>query len=1635
MDLDAGRSYEFLKEIDEGAYGSVYACVQHPLGRIVAVKQCKHTEDATVRRLLLREIRILRSLSPHPCVVTLLDAFRSQGSGRPYLVFEHMERSLHKELDALDSAGIAMPPEALKLVAWQLALAIDHLHAQKVVHRDIKPANVLLSGVGTGTFAKLCDFGFAREVASGRPEAQERMSTYVVTRWYRAPEILVGDRYGMASDVWSLGCTLAEMAAGGVPLFPGASTLDQLARIMRCCGPLPPGQTLCLHTDKRLAPLRKPPPRSRNLAERLKGIDPHLLDLISSCLTLDPARRPSARALVGARYFRDVPLLLAGSPALSVALQPCMLALALAQQDQARHLQQAQAQAQAQVSRKQPRDLPPQPTSAVSVMTVADAAAAAAAAAAEAAGAGAPQQPSAPGNGAAEPGVLLSPPHKLQALGPRGGAVHAAGPIAAAAAFAQSGPSPQPGTARDAPPMAAVVPADADAAVRGSSGFDAMPQQPLRSIFDAGAAEAALRAAAAGAIITAGGTSKGGHVAEMAAAHAAAQDRRSEAAAGSPAAAAAAMVDISTAAATAAASGSPAAAQSARFASSVPSVVLPKSWLQRRASAAPCSADEEPAAAAAAAAHAAAAAPGSDAPISPVARLAGSAAAGAAGGNGGSAAARSFAIGGSDSCHVAAAGRRVHDGAHSLLASAVAVLPQRAPQQQPAAPSKAPALTRSATSGDEPAAAAATASSLLLPAALASHPHPQQPPLSRTQSKGRNGLNSYARLFLARRSATSIPECHPPPQQHLVTSSSPPQLPPTAASQSSCGPPPNTCTGSSLPTTSGPGGTGCGGAGGTSGVGVGGSGVGAFMAGLMSTFSRFSASHTLTTTTNTLMGSSLGIPAPAGGAASRWDMPDFAMLPDGDKEHGRPRDHAREKSASINVAASTAAPRAHRPLSTAQVLFASIVGSPPGSDSSRLLSEVMASPAGVPAPRVPAGGGGGGGGGGARRRLDLPHVRREVTVTGLESVGDINSIGGGAGGAGLSHAGCANRPSGSLGNLSLLMGYGSAGGPEGGATTAGGGDGVGAGGAGGSGGGACSQGPNDQQQPSGVISIWSLYNTSSFRRQHPPTSCLSRSSTVGGGGPAAAGAAAVPHVVYEAPIGGAGGSRPISAVSATQSGTAASPQPTTAAAAAAAVAAARRASAAPRQQQVPQQKQQKQKRSVSQLFTTASSLDCALMLQPSGGAAAAAAATAGNDNMSMLLTSGGDFAATAEVMAGARGLPAAAAAAVAAGAATRAGGGADAAAAGTTPGSIHLLSTSGGDLPELMSTTSQLLRSGYAAAGHQSAVLGASCGADGRARSAGGVNLLLQSGGGDGGCVRAAAHAAGRRVTLGALVEGAAEQAASAAACKVRVTMPAGVSGHEDELTVAPQPAASYEPAAAITTAATTYQYQAAADTGGALRSASFTSQSLAPRPKSSAEVREPGAARVPGAPRLQRRPSQQLISDGAAPAGPLSLMPLPPSRAATAHALSRFASDHLAAAPASVTSAPGTSASASSTSSFIATTAAGAAAGAAAAAVGDGAMRLSPQASKLGRAMAAPLAVGGDGGGLSVAAVSTGVRSQTRLPHMCGPVVDREEGLGCGAPADKDRSDASRGVGKVARWFARVFACGAHPQPPPARR
>jgi mitogen-activated protein kinase 15 len=116
-----------------------------------------------------------------------------------------------------------------------LGRALFFLHSAEVIHRDIKPANICLNQDCT---TKLIDFGSSRTLADAKTKKEDRvaMTDYIATRWYRAPEILLGcPYYDKAVDIWGFGCSLAEFYISR-PLFPGTSTLNQLSRIIQVIG-------------------------------------------------------------------------------------------------------------------------------------------------------------------------------------------------------------------------------------------------------------------------------------------------------------------------------------------------------------------------------------------------------------------------------------------------------------------------------------------------------------------------------------------------------------------------------------------------------------------------------------------------------------------------------------------------------------------------------------------------------------------------------------------------------------------------------------------------------------------------------------------------------------------------------------------------------------------------------------------------------------------------------------------------------------------------------------------------------------------------------------------------------------------------------------------------------------------------------------------------------------------------------------------------------------------------------------------------------------------------------------------------------------------------------------------------------
>ena len=152
------------------------------------------------------------------------------------MVFEYVEKNL---LEVLEERPGGLSPDTTRRYVWQLARAVAHCHRLGIVHRDIKPENLLVNPRSDRANAlKLCDFGFARPLRAKAGRAASPLTDYVATRWYRAPELLLGSTsYGFEVDAWAIGCIMGELI-DGQPLFPGESDVDQLYVIQKAMGGL-----------------------------------------------------------------------------------------------------------------------------------------------------------------------------------------------------------------------------------------------------------------------------------------------------------------------------------------------------------------------------------------------------------------------------------------------------------------------------------------------------------------------------------------------------------------------------------------------------------------------------------------------------------------------------------------------------------------------------------------------------------------------------------------------------------------------------------------------------------------------------------------------------------------------------------------------------------------------------------------------------------------------------------------------------------------------------------------------------------------------------------------------------------------------------------------------------------------------------------------------------------------------------------------------------------------------------------------------------------------------------------------------------------------------------------------------------
>lgn len=297
--FEVDQRYEVKKGVGQGAYGLICAAKDTATGEQVAIKKVTNAfEDAIDCKRMLREIRLLQHFQ-HENVLALRDIMKPPSAGPwkdVYLVTELMDTDLHYIIHSKQK----LSDDHIQYFVYQILRGLKAVHSAKVLHRDLKPGNLL---VNKNCDLKICDFGLARGVDPAQGEGAQ-LTEYVVTRWYRAPELLVeNETYGPGIDIWSVGCILAEFL-GRKAIFPGRDYLQQLRLIIECLGP-PTATDLSVINNPQAVEYIKALPKKPKTS--FKTLYPEASDaainLLEQMLVFDPRKRISAAQALQHEYL------------------------------------------------------------------------------------------------------------------------------------------------------------------------------------------------------------------------------------------------------------------------------------------------------------------------------------------------------------------------------------------------------------------------------------------------------------------------------------------------------------------------------------------------------------------------------------------------------------------------------------------------------------------------------------------------------------------------------------------------------------------------------------------------------------------------------------------------------------------------------------------------------------------------------------------------------------------------------------------------------------------------------------------------------------------------------------------------------------------------------------------------------------------------------------------------------------------------------------------------------------------------------------------------------------------------------------------------------------------------------------
>ena len=354
--------YEYIKQIGVGAYGVVISCYDKKTNRNVAIKKVGNAfEDLIDAKRIVREIKLLRYFK-HDNIVSLIDIQKPPGrTGFEdiYIITDLMETDLHRVIYSRQE----LTDDHIQYFIYQILRGVVYMHSANIIHRDLKPANILAN---KNCDLKICDLGLGRaevyeydemelrekqnktkkktkkkkktedkdkkdkkdkdnkdkkdkkdkdknkdnkdkDNVEEEEEEEPELTEYVITRWYRAPEvILCPSHYSKAVDIWSVGCIFAELL-GRQPLFPGDHYLDQIQKIVAVTG-TPKMEDLDFIKKKEAKEffLKLVKRTKLTWSSLFPNANPIALDLLEKMLTFNPKKRYTVDQCLSHPYFEGL---------------------------------------------------------------------------------------------------------------------------------------------------------------------------------------------------------------------------------------------------------------------------------------------------------------------------------------------------------------------------------------------------------------------------------------------------------------------------------------------------------------------------------------------------------------------------------------------------------------------------------------------------------------------------------------------------------------------------------------------------------------------------------------------------------------------------------------------------------------------------------------------------------------------------------------------------------------------------------------------------------------------------------------------------------------------------------------------------------------------------------------------------------------------------------------------------------------------------------------------------------------------------------------------------------------------------------------------------------------------------------